>query len=278
VGKIPRNKMRRRFGVFSVRPFRYYMSLIYGEGRESAFRRLQRKIYKVEMEKLHAPWSNVTQSLSHQNGCWMFIPPASMLMAELPPQQFDEKMLVMTASQYEHLEEHRLICHRIHYPDKFAKLCFESKSEYVRKRMESWVLHCGWLAKTIGVLTYMIVSVREQESTATIYMRWPLRMPLGFGLVFTGKMTFHKLFPSLPKVALSRQDLIPCNSRIVSACLSEDILELRQILMAKEAHPKTPSTLYVTAIPKSCSCSWSTVQTRIFTLEVSKREPSNLNS
>jgi hypothetical protein len=121
-----------------------------------------------------------------------------------------------------------------------------SPDNYMRKRVESRVHQCGWLAKGLGVIMCIVVSEKNQEDTRTFYLRWPMHLPFGLGSVITGWLTFRKSCPSIPKLILSRQNLIPRNSKIISACVRGDIVELRKVLEAREAHPNDCTTDSIT--------------------------------
>ena len=65
--------------------------------------------------------------------------------------------------------------------------------------------------------------------------------------MITGQVRLLNGLPSFPKVGLRPQNVIPCESKIVQACKEGDIHKIREILVARQAHPndRTPEDLTV---------------------------------
>ena len=104
-----------------------------------------------------------------------------------------------------------------------------------------------WLAKILGVKLGLIISGTEPQSSWDVYARWDLKLPLRLGHVVTGHFIVRNSWPTLSKLKLSPQNIIPPNSETIKACESGDIARIQQLLSSKAVHPndRTPDNLTV---------------------------------
>ena len=118
---------------------------------------------------------------------------------------------------------------------------------YIRERRTAQVHHCNLLARILNIKAGVITSKAKDRRTWKLFTRWPLRLPLGMNQVIIGQMTIQNGLPSLPKLMLRPQNVIPCDSEVIQACQLCDIKKLREILENKQAHPndRTPDELTV---------------------------------
>lgn len=117
----------------------------------------------------------------------------------------------------------------------------------IRERRTAQVHHCNFLARVLNIKASVIVSKAKDQRNWKLFTRWPFRLPLGLSQVVIGQMTIQNCLPSLPKLVLRPQNVIPCDSEIIQACQLCDVKKLRKILEYREAHPndRTPDDLTV---------------------------------
>jgi hypothetical protein len=212
-------------GIFNI-----HLPLIYGEGYQKALDRVWKAIEEDKLPKLSS--RTVIIDITGDQSCHQSTFPSAPTNSLDPhePTSSCEMLcsgLVEIQELYDELQTLRnLNCHH------------SLKSGiYLRKHMDSNLYRCDWLAKTLGIMAHMVISKRDGGSSCTFYVRWPLKLPFGMGHVIAGRLTVHTLCPALPKMLLLSQNLIPCDSRIISACELGNIAEIREILKARTAHP-----------------------------------------
>ena len=120
-------------------------------------------------------------------------------------------------------------------------------NSYVRERRGSQIRQWKWLAQLIGLKIGIVTTFAAKSNTSTIFAHWALRLPLGLSQVLTAHIIFRNYLPSLPRLALRPQNVIPPNSAVIQACQTCDVAGLQQLLATRQAHPNdcTPEGLTV---------------------------------
>lgn len=173
-----------------------------------------------------------------------------------------------------------------------------SKSK-IRKYSPAKIYKLDWLAKILGIKLGLIISGTEHHSAWNVFARWDLSLPLRLGHVFTGHLIIRNSWPTLPRLGLRFQNLIPSDSDMVKACKAGDITRVRDLLDVKTVHPndKTPDNMtvfrvrsqnfrsphskkrlivlfsmqYIQAILPLYSCSWITAPIQTYLTGISSR-------
>lgn len=116
-------------------------------------------------------------------------------------------------------------------------------SPYIRERRASRIYQPKFLGRLLGLKLGIILSQARDRSALNISARWPLKLPFGLGQVITGQLLLRNGIPSLPRMGLTPQNVIPKDSEIIKACEECDIQRIQEILMTKQAHPndRTPN-------------------------------------